>query len=144
MKIGHLFKMISNQLDAGLNEKLRMDGLTGVQLDVLMFLDPRRNMITSQKDIGKEFGIKHTTTIDILKRLEDKKFIYRQVNKDNAKFRDVYLTEKGRQKVMDVNNKRILIDKMMVDGISDEEQAELQRLLIKVYENIKKGGNCNE
>ena len=137
MKIGHLIKVISNQLDAGKNERLKQDNLTSSQLELLFFLEGRRGTVTSQKDIGEYFGVRHTTVIHILKRVEEKGYIGRRVNQENAKYRDVYLTDKGSGKVAEVTNKRRVIEAMLVRGMSETEQEELKRLLAKVYDNLK-------
>lgn len=136
MKTGHLIKIISNQLDAGKNEKLKQDNLTSSQLELLFFLDSRSET-TSQKDIGEYFGVRHTTVIHILKRLEEKGFIGRKLSEVNARFRDVYLTDKGREKVAEMRSKRKEIEEILVRGMDRAEQKELNRLLHKVYDNLK-------
>ncbi len=139
MTICPLIKKISNHCEAGKNESLRREGLTGTQLEVMIWLASRDGAITSQKDIGEYFGIKHSTTIHILKRLEEKHFIYRTVNHENARYRDVYLTEKGERKVEDVKEKRNSIEQLICHGISKREQEELIRLLNMVYSNLQNG-----
>lgn len=140
MTIGLMIKMISNHLEADKNETLKRDGLTSAQLDLLIMLDDRKKAVTSQKDIGQYFGIKHTTTIHLLKRLEEKQFIYREVNSENAKFRNVFLTEKGKKKVSEVKEKRERVDKLLYGEMSKQDQAELFRLLSEAYANLRKLG----
>lgn len=138
MYIGYMIKKISNQMMAGHNEQLKKDGLTSTQLEFLIYLEGRKDELISQKDISEHFSIKHTTTIHTLKRLEEKRLIYREINQDNAKYRDVHLTEEGRDKVAAVYKKRSWINDMVVADMTEQEQAELKRLLAKVYENVLK------
>lgn len=138
MSAGYIIKKINNHLEAGRNERLKQDGLTSAQLEFLVFLKERSDHLTSQKDISDHFGVKHTTTINILKKLEEKQLIYREVNKTNAKYRNVHLTPKGTGKVMEMRRKREAIDARIIDGMTEEEQAELLRLLERVYENVTK------
>lgn len=137
MKVGLLFKKISNHLEAVNNESLRCYGLTSAQLDLMVLLDDRGEAITSQKDIGQYFGIKHTTTIHILKRLEEKQLVYREINGENAKYRNVHLTEEGKQKVAVVKEKRENFDRLIFGQMSKHDRAELHRLLSEVYQNLQ-------
>ena len=140
MSIGLLFKRISNQLEADKNEDLRRDNLTSAQLEFMILLDARQGLTTSQKDIGEFFGIKHTTTINILKRLEEKQLVYREINSENARYRDVYLTEEGKQKISRVRKKREKMDERMLGKMNERDRDELLRLLNEVYSNLRESG----
>lgn len=135
--IGILIKKINNKLEAGRNRDLKDLKLTGAQLDVLIFLSNQSEKTTFQKDIGEFLAIKHTSTIDILKKLEEKQLIYRETNQDNARCRNVYLTEKGKQLTTMLSSKKTEIEAILLEGFSETEHQQLWEQLMKIYTNIE-------
>lgn len=135
--IGILIKKINNKLEAGRNRDLKDLKLTGAQLDVLIFLSDQSEKTTFQKDIGEFLAIKHTSTIDILKKLEEKQLIYRETNQDNARCRNVYLTEKGKQLTTMLSSKKTEIEAILLEGFSETEHQQLWEQLMKIYNNIE-------
>lgn len=135
--IGILIKKINNKLEAGRNRDLKDLKLTGAQLDILLFLSDQSEKTTFQKDIGEFLAIKHTSTIDILKKLEEKQLIYRKTNQDNARCRNVYLTEKGKQLTEMLSSKKTEIEAILLEGFSETEHQQLWKQLMKIYNNIE-------
>lgn len=135
--IGILIKKINNKLEAGRNRDLKDLKLTGAQLDILLFLSEQSEKTTFQKDIGEFLAIKHTSTIDILKKLEEKQLIYRETNQDNARCRNVYLTEKGKQLTEMLSSKKTEIEAILLEGFSETEHQQLWEQLMKIYNNIE-------
>lgn len=135
--IGILIKKINNKLEAGRNRDLKDLKLTGAQLDILLFLSDQSEKTTFQKDIGEFLAIKHTSTIDILKKLEEKQLIYRETNQDNARCRNVHLTEKGKQLTAMLSNKKNEIEAILLEGFSETEHQQLWEQLMKIYNNIE-------
>lgn len=135
--IGILIKKINNKLEAGRNRDLKDLKLTGAQLDILLFLSDQSEKTTFQKDIGEFLAIKHTSTIDILKKLEEKQLIYRETNQDNARCRNVYLTEKGKQLTEMLSSKKTEIEAILLEGFSETEHQQLWEQLMKIYNNIE-------
>ena len=137
--IGILIKKINNRLEAGRNRDLKDLKLTGAQLDILLFLSHQSQSEKTivQKDIGEFLAIKHTSTIDILKKLEEKQLIYRETNQDNARCRNVYLTEKGKQLTASLSTKKDKIEAILLEGFSETEHQQLWQQLMKIYNNIE-------
>jgi len=135
-RVGRLIKQISNNLAAGRNRALKKFGLTSSQHYLIMYLYSRDGQITSQKDISEYMGIKHTSTINILKILEEKKLVYREVNRENAKYKDVFLTKKGKAVVQKMHNGKLEIEEIIYNGLTEKEKEELIRLLSHVYDNL--------
>lgn len=136
--VGSIIKKIGNNLEAGKNRALKEFGLTSAQFEILCFLNKKRGEQISQKDISEYLGVKHTSTINILKILEEKDFIRKEVDLKNAKYRNVYLTEKGEQTICIAMKNKLSIDEIFFSGITKEEQQILIRLLNIGYENLIK------
>ena len=98
-------------------------------MDFLLFLYQHREGQISQKDISDYFGICHTSVIDIMKNLERKGFIRREVNPDNARYRCVSLTEKGKQVYMKHQKFHEELVKSIVDRLDEREKILLEKVL---------------
>ena len=127
--IGFLLKQIGNRLEKNRNLRLREFDVTGAQMDFLLFLYQHREGQISQKDISDYFGICHTSVIDIMKNLERKGFIRREVNPDNARYRCVSLTEKGKQVYMKHQKFHEELVKSIVDRLDEREKILLEKVL---------------
>lgn len=136
--VGSIIKKIGNNLEAGKNRALKEFGLTSAQFEILCFLNKKMGEQISQKDISEYLGVKHTSTINILKILEEKDFIRKEVDSENAKYRNVYLTDKGEQTICIAMKNKLSIDEIFFSGITEEEQQILIRLLNIGYQNLKK------
>ncbi len=135
--IGFLIKQIHNQLEKNRNVRLREYDLTGAQTDVLLFLYFHKQETISQKDIGAHLGIRHTSTIDIIKNLERKQFILREVNRENARYRSISLTPKGEEAVSSsLRALREEVETSLLAGFSAQEIEILSCYLQRVYENV--------
>lgn len=136
--IGFLIKKIHHKLAAGRNRDLKYLELTGAQLDILTFLLQQGSSPVCQKDIGDFLEIKHTSTIDVLKKLEEKQLIYRSDSPDKGRRRDVHLTESGRQLADKLAGKRQEVEAILTDGFSAEERTQLWQQLKRIYKNMEK------
>lgn len=136
--IGLLIKKIHLRLAAGRNRDLKYLDLTGAQLDILTFLQRQGNSPVCQKDIGDFLETRHTSTIDVLKKLEEKQLVYREDSADKGRRRDVHLTESGRNLAAKLTGKCHEVEMMLTDGFSEEERSQLWLQLRRVYKNIEK------
>lgn len=131
-------KQINNMLEANINERLREYGITITQLDVLIYLYRNNDKAVSQKDICEFLKVKHTSLIDVLKRLESKLLIRRTANKDNARFNCVSLTDKAKSLVKSMENNRENMNHIVYSGFSDDEIRQLEYLLNKIINNLER------
>ncbi len=134
--IAMLLKMIHNRMETGRNRLMREFGLSGSQFELLVFLNHCGGQPVSQKEISEHLHIRHSSTIDVLKHLEAKGLVTREVNEKNAKFRDVSLTEEGIALMELLRGKKDELDAAIYGTFTAGELETLSDMLGVVYDNI--------
>lgn len=133
---GDLFKMINIQFMAHADAALRPLGLTCAQSDLLEYLAERGDEETTVQDIGQHFQLKHPTVIGFIQRLENKGFVTSSVSPRDRRCRVIRLTEKFDEVQRVMRKTRDTIDERVTRGFTDEEIAQLENYLSRVYHNI--------
>ena len=128
--IGFWIKKISDRLLSELNCNLKKYNITARQLDILTYIN--ENQIVSQKDIADHFGIRHTTVIDLISKLEEKKLIVKARNNYN----DIYLTDFGKKQVSELENFRDDVQNIVAKELGKENIEHLISSLKIIYEKI--------
>lgn len=134
--IGALIKQINNVYEKDFNNKLKKLGITSSQCAVLGYLFNSRKEEINQRDIERHLNLKNPTVTGLLKRLDEKGFVFSVPNTMDKRCKNVYLTEKAYdiQKKMEVDRKQI--DKNCTIGLGKKEVDSLRRILQKVLYNI--------
>ena len=138
MDIGYELKILSKNLELHLSRKLEKDGITSSQFHLLVFLASQKGRKVTQKEICESLDLKHTTIIGLVKRMSEKGLVASEVNPENARYRDIFLTEKGIQYAESLDENRIVVNGQILNNFSDEEETELKRLLQKLKDNVEK------
>lgn len=138
MDIGYELKILSKNLELHLDKKLEKDGITSSQFHLLVFLASQKGRKVTQKEICENLDLKHTTVIGLVKRMSEKGLVAVEVNAQNARYRDIFLTEKGVQYAENLDENRIVVNGQILNNFSDKDEAELKRLLQKLKNNIEK------
>lgn len=131
-----ILKKIYTGIISKKNRTLAQYNITGVQEDLLLYIKEREDNNVIQKDICEFFDIKHTTAMYTLRELEKKNYIYRVVNKDNAKLKNIYLTPEGKAVLEQTAKLKGEVGKRLFNGFSQEERDTLKTLLEKLYDNV--------
>lgn len=136
-ELGYYFKRISNRLEAGKNQALKMQDITGTQLDILFYIakNEGHNQLCEISDF---FGVQHTSTLHVIKSLEKKELILRADLDKRTHGRQIQLTQKGKQLVEENEHRCVLANQIMAEGFSEEERGHLLDYLKRVSENIEK------
>lgn len=134
--IGFLVKQINNIYEKDFNKMLKSIGITSSQCEVLDFLFHTSEEDVTQRDIEKHLSLKNPTVTGLLKRLEEKGFIFVVPSNKDKRCKNVYLTEKAYdiQRKMEASRKKS--DKMLTLGMTAKEVQALERALEKVLYNI--------
>ncbi|MDO4286087.1 MAG: MarR family transcriptional regulator [Eubacteriales bacterium] len=137
---GYYIKQIANRLEAGWNAALKNLDVTGTQLCTLEYLyhNPEKNQVS---DISEFFGVKHTSTLHVLRLLEKKNCIYRE-EADNGR-RPVGLTQHGIELVKMNESGAAKMDEIMFSGFSNGERQTFLCLLKRVNDNLENGGTIH-
>ncbi|WWR14982.1 MarR family transcriptional regulator [Lachnospiraceae bacterium JLR.KK008] len=130
-------KRIHNQLERGKNRNLKVHGLTGTQLDILEYLYYGDGKRCTLAGIAAFFDVKHTSVLHVVKILEKKELVVREEKRPGSRAGQIFLTGKGREIMQEIDAKKSLVQKIMIQGITETEQEVLCGLLQRVYHNLK-------
>ena len=137
--VGLLVKFINGKVNNRVNKNLAEFNLTGVQHEILCFINRNEHeRDVFQKDIEKCLKLTNPTVTGIVKRLEEKKMIVRCPSSDDARYKCLHVTEKGKEVIcksfkFGAEN----IEKQLVKGMSDEEIKMLKDLLYRALRNME-------
>lgn len=134
--IGFTVKQINNVYEKELNEKLKKLGITSSQCAVLDYLFHTNKDEVNQCDVERALSLRNPTVTGILKRLDEKGFLFCVPNATDKRKKNIYLTEKAYdiQRRMEADRKKL--EKELTRGMSKKEIAALKRGLEKLLYNI--------
>lgn len=137
--VGLLVKFINGKVNNRVNKNLAEFNLTGVQHEILCFINRNEHeRDVFQKDIEKCLKLTNPTVTGIVKRLEEKEMIVRCSSSNDARYKCLHVTEKGKEVIcksfkFGAEN----IEKQLVKGMSDEEIKMLKDLLYRALRNME-------
>ena len=135
--VGFYFKIISNNFEHHKNKQLEEFNLTSAQANVLAFLKSSKQVV-NQREIENKFNLSNPTVNGILNRLETKGLITRVKNVNDARIREIHLTDKASDIHKEMIKKMDLTEKEILSVLSRDEQKELYKLLKQIAINIKR------
>lgn len=139
-EIGFYLKKIFQMMEKNLNKDLEDIDLTGMQAHVLIYLYKNRKNIINQRDIEREFELTNPTVNGILKRLENKGFIKRVVSLNDARNKEIMITDKSISLIVEMKKKAKNMENKMTSGITKEELDTFYQVIKKMFNNVQ-GGN---
>lgn len=134
---GVLIKKLDKVFKQNFDQELERVGLTFSQMRVLRFLEDNPNTKITQKDISKELDIQHSTTIGLLKRMQEKGLVTVVVDEDNRRCRNIFLTSKAEEISCEMEWGRTIMEYRVVASFTEEEKEIFYRLLNKAIDNLK-------
>lgn len=134
---GILIKKLDKVFKQNFNQELERVGLTFSQMRVLRFIEDNSKMKITQKDISNELDIQHSTTIGLLKRMQEKGLVRVVVDEDNRRCRNIFLTKKAEDIRYEMERGREIMESRVVKSFTDEEKETFYRLLNKAIDNLK-------
>lgn len=132
-----LIKKLDKVFKQNFDQELERVGLTFSQMRVLRFLEDNPNTKITQKDISKELDIQHSTTIGLLKRMQEKGLVTVVVDEDNRRCRNIFLTSKAEEISCEMERGRTIMENRVVASFIEEEKEIFYRLLNKAIDNLK-------
>lgn len=133
---GILIKKLDKVFKQNFNQELERVGLTFSQMRVLRFIEDNPKMKITQKDISNELDIQHSTTIGLLKRMQEKGLVRVVVDEDNRRCRNIFLTKKAEDIRYEMERGREIMESRVVKSFTDEEKETFYRLLNKAIDNL--------
>ena len=141
--LGLLVSMIHRTRMVYLNDKMKSMDITAGQFPFIMVLSHEEGI--TQEDLAAHLHIDKGTVARALRKLEDKKYIFRDIDKKNRRRYLIYLTEKGRSVVPHIINIDNEWENSMCSKFSEEEYTNLFDILrvltVNSLENVDRNGD---
>lgn len=134
-RIGYQFKLISDKLKVHADADLKNQGLTLAQSRVLTFLN-EQDGIATQKEIEDYLQVSHPTVVGLVSRMEQNELVETWFDPENRRNKMVRLTEKSKKIGENMDEVTEQHDKALLNGLSEQEQAELNRVLNIILKNL--------
>lgn len=133
-------RRVNNLIFRKVNQFLHANGVddvTPMHNWIMAYLYHRRDKEVFQRDIEHDFSITRSTVTNILQLMEQKGYIVRQSVPQDARLKKLVLTETGAR-----THERMMAALHEADNyvgglLTPEENAELLRLLNKLYAGLK-------
>ncbi|AMW32237.1 DNA-binding transcriptional regulator, MarR family [Fervidobacterium changbaicum] len=106
------------------------------QIPILFIL--RKEEGLSQKEIAKRIGVEQGTIAVMLRRMEKNGLVRRVPDEQDRRITRVYLTEKSEDVLKSLAKIVKEAEELLVGGLSDEEKQEVENILKKLQNNIKR------
>lgn len=120
-----------------------VEHLAGPQGHVLLYLSRHQETELFVKDIERELKISKSVASSLVKRMEKNGFIQIVPSRSDRRYKQVVLTDLGREKIEPLRQLHADLRQSIFKGISEEDFAVMHRTLTQLKENITtyKGGN---
>ena len=116
------------------NRDVAEEGLFAGQHKIIMFLKFQGSATIGE--IAKETGTKPSTVSVSVKRMEKAGFVKRRQSKADGRITEILLTPKGQAVPEHIHHKMEAEEKMLTNGLTDDEINILSDLLDKIIENF--------
>ncbi len=130
-------KILNTAIENILNREFAEFDITYTQATVIGFLNQHNSEEICQRDIEKALGLSHPTMSSILKRLDEKKLIKTQALATDRRYKKVELTDSSLQMVDTIQQKINGINERLMQGISQTEEEEFERVMNVMIQNTK-------
>ncbi len=134
--IGGMIKYISDKVRQKADNNLKDHNVTLSQVRVPNFLW-RENGSCSQKQIEDFLQVSHPTVVGLVSRMEQSGYIQTSVSPDDKRNKIVTVTDSGMSLACELCRYMEDIDKRMLVGLTDEQQAQLADMLYIVAQNFE-------
>ena len=139
MPLGAMFKFIHLTAENRFNQNLQALNLTSSQMHILIYLDhsERVGKKVNQRDIEKHLHLSNPTITGLLQRMEAKGFITRTVSETDGRNKEIAQTDMSRAIHAEMHKRLDAENARMVQGMSEQEVAQLKDLLQRILDNIR-------
>lgn len=98
----------------------------------------------SQKELAEKLFVKPSTITVMINRMEAVGYVKREADIEDKRITRIIITEKGKEAFVKVEEIRKELEREALRDITEEEKAELKRLLLKIKGNLHKEGLEND
>lgn len=132
-------RSIVHSMKQMLDNKLLPYDITNQQARLLGDIDNQLKRYEGivQKDLERTMKLRGSSITSLLQGLERKGFISRSTGNEDGRTKRVDITEKGRAVIEEVESSFQELERLLVEGMSEEEKAIYLRLLRISYRNLR-------
>ncbi len=134
--VGYFIKNINDKLKVKADADLKHFNLTLAQSRVLAFLNHKGGSAT-QKEIELFLEVSHPTVVGIVSRMEQNGYVTGRMDEEDKRNKIVVLTEKAKAIGEDMEKNISANENKMLSSLSEEEVANLKRMLMVIYKNLE-------
>lgn len=134
--IGYLIKNINDKLKSKADADFGRYDLTFAQSKVFAFLRDHGGEAT-QKEIELFLEVSHPTVVGIVSRMEQKGYLTCRLDEKNRRNKLVALTPKAEALGAEMEEHMRGNERQLLTSFSDEEVAQLRRMLELIYRNLE-------
>lgn len=134
--IGPLLKQIHDALEKESNQMLRPDDLTMAQIHLLFILKDRENGICTLKELEKILHVAQSTTVGLVKRLEQKGFVESFGDTNDKRIKIARITTEGLDACRRTQESLQKVEQKLLAGLSEAEAESFTELLQRVRKNL--------
>jgi len=136
IRIIRLLSMIDRAHRNALETEIGKWGIHRTQHLLLMYLS-RHSEVRSQKDIAAHFEISTAAVANALKKMEADGLVKRRSSDADARFNVIEPTSKGLELIEKTHRSFSEIDDELFKGLTQSEMELLEKLLLRLYGNLK-------
>lgn len=134
--IGPLLKQIHDALEKESNHMLRPDDLTMVQMHLLFILKNREDGTCTLKELEKILHVAQSTTVGIIKRLEQKGFVECYGDANDKRIKIAKITREGSKVCKQAQEGLQKVEQHALEGLTEDEIGIFVDLLQKVRKSL--------
>ncbi|HBC4073442.1 TPA: multidrug efflux transporter transcriptional repressor MepR [Staphylococcus aureus] len=133
----YLFRMISHEMKQKADQKLEQFDITNEQGHTLGYLYAHQQDGLTQNDIAKALQRTGPTVSNLLRNLERKKLIYRYVDAQDTRRKNIGLTTFGIKLVEAFTSIFDEMEQTLVSQLSEEENEQMKANLTKMLSSLQ-------
>ncbi len=133
----YLFRMISHEMKQKADQKLEQFDITNEQGHTLGYLYAHQQDGLTQNDIAKALQRTGPTVSNLLRNLERKKLIYRYVDAQDTRRKNIGLTISGIKLVEAFTSIFDEMEQTLVSQLSEEENEQMKANLMKMLSSLQ-------
>lgn len=133
----YLISTISRKLMFSSDRKIKKLGLNAQQGRIIKYIYEHQAEGLIQKDLADTFGRTTASITSMLKGLEKKGYIRREIPANNERQKNIYVEEKGVNLIETFDKVFMQIENEVTDCLTDEEKESFKNILIKINNNLK-------
>lgn len=118
-----------------IHEELKKIDINEMQARTINYISTYSGTI--QKKLAEYLGKQNATITNILKTLEKKGYIKREIPEGNEREKRLYITDEGKEVVVAIQDIFSRLESIMMDSLNDIEINNLKNELKKISENFK-------